>query len=74
MFSGALKPGQIEVTMDYKMLQDQGENEKKELFEELLASLDKLTLKNMMADRAQISEDLNKVLGKIPFQNPIYPI
>jgi hypothetical protein len=74
MFSGQLKPGQIEVTMDYKMLQDQGETEKKEVMEELFLSLERLSLKNLMADRAQIAEDLNRVLAKIPFQKPIFTL
>jgi hypothetical protein len=72
MFSGQLKPGQIEVTMDYKMLQEQGDNEKKTVMDELFLSLEKLSLKNLMADKAQIAEDLNRVLSKIPFQNPIF--
>ncbi|MFW5848089.1 MAG: hypothetical protein ACOCVF_04165, partial [bacterium] len=61
-FSGDIEIGNISKTMDYRMLLDEGEREEENVYSELKESLEKITLKNIMADKAEIAENLNRVL------------
>jgi hypothetical protein len=70
-FSGDLSLPDIQLTMDYRMLLDEGESEEKAVIEETMNSLEKVSLKTLMEDRASIAENLNKALQYQPFKNPV---
>lgn len=70
-FSGDLSLPDIQLSMDYRMLIDEGESEETKIIEETLNSLEKLSHKQLMEDRASIAENLNKVLQYQPFKHPI---
>jgi len=70
-FSGDLKIDDVQLTMDYRMLLDEGESEEEKLITEIKESLEKMSYKQMMEDRASIAENLNKTLQYQPFKHPI---
>lgn len=70
-FSGDLSLQDVTLTMDYRMLLDEGETEEEKLITETLESLEKMSYKQLMEDRASIADNLNKVLQYQPFMEPI---
>jgi hypothetical protein len=68
-FSGKVKGRDgNEIVMDYAMLLDQYNKEKDKIYEELSKYLDKLSYVNMMKIRADISDDLERVMKHIPIK------
>lgn len=70
-FSGNINLPDVSVTMDYRMLLDRGETLKTEVITETKESLEKISYKNLMEDRASIADNLNKTLGFQAFPFPI---
>jgi hypothetical protein len=69
-FSGDIKAGNAELTMDYRHLLEEGQQEKEKLIEEIKESLDKISYQKLMEDRASIAQNLNTVLTYQPFKRP----
>jgi hypothetical protein len=70
-YSGDLGVAQKELTMDYRFLFEQGNDLKEKTREKILEMLDRLSLKNLTEERAQIAENVNKERG---YQPPMFPI
>jgi hypothetical protein len=61
-FSGNINLPDVSVTMDYRMVLDRGEKLREEVMKETTDSLDKMSYKQLMEDRASIADNLNKTL------------
>jgi hypothetical protein len=70
-FSGDINLPDVSVSMDYRMLMDRGEALRTEIIEETKDSLEKMSYKQLMEDRANIAENLNTTLGFQPMPFPI---
>jgi hypothetical protein len=70
-FSGEINLPDVSVSMDYRMLLDRGEALRTEIIVETKDSLEKLTYKQLMEDRASIAENLNKIMELQPMPFPI---
>ena len=70
-FSGELNFGESNITMDYRMLIDQGEKEEENVFTNLKEYLEKLEYSTIMEKKAEIADNLMRVNQKIPIKNPI---
>lgn len=60
--------------MDYSYLLDQSKSEKTDVYEALSEYLKALTYRNIMEDRAAISEAVNKVMNNVPPSQGIFMI
>ncbi len=58
--------------MDYRNLIDQADKERDAIFEEMKLEMEKLTFRQLMEDRAAISESLKTVLKNQPFTQTFY--
>lgn len=64
--SGKISIGKAEMNLDYNMLLDMGKNEKKEVLDDLKKYLEELLPINIIKNQAEITENLNKILGYKP--------
>jgi hypothetical protein len=71
MYSGNVGATTKDLTMDYRMFQEQGQQLMDVTKTKILESLTKLSLVQMTRDRAEIAENVNKERG---FQPPMFPI
>jgi hypothetical protein len=72
-FSGTVPtPNDKELKMDYSFLLEQAKNDEEKVYTEIKDSLDKLSLKQLMLDRADISDALKRVLSNQPSKLPIF--
>ena len=65
-FSGQIKIPEAEAQMDYNMLLQQGEEEKKTVLNELKERLDRMLPWNLMKNQAELNDQLMKVLKNKP--------
>lgn len=70
-FTGEVGSANKQLTMDYRMMGDYGENLRTETREKVLEGLNKISLLQLTADRAAIAENVNRERG---FQPPMFPI
>jgi len=70
-YSGEIGSTQKELTMDYRHLLEEGQQQKETVTQMILDSLNKLSLVQLTRDRAEIAENVNKERG---FQPPMFPI
>jgi hypothetical protein len=73
-FTGEIKAGDQQMTMDYRHLLEEGEKEREMVMTEIGESLGKLTLRQLTEDRAAIAENINKTLQYQPHVNPFYTL
>jgi hypothetical protein len=73
-FTGELKAGDQQMTMDYRHLLEEGEKEMEAVKTEIDETLKKLTLRQMTEDKAAIAENINKALQYQPHVNPFYTL
>ncbi len=71
-YSGELKMKDFQLQMDYRNLIDQADKERDAIFEEMKLEMEKLTFRQLMEDRAAISESLKTVLKNQPFTQTFY--
>jgi hypothetical protein len=74
MFSGDLSLGEKQLQMDYRHLLDSGKELKTDTIKKITEQLDKLTQSNLVKERAEIAENINKERSYQPFRTPIVPI
>lgn len=65
-FSGVVQAGDLQLTLDYRSLKEDGIREMEMTFTKIKENLEKLSLVNQMEQRANIAENLNRVLSKMP--------
>lgn len=70
-YSGDVGATVKQLTLDYRMLQEQGEQLKEQVRTTILESLNRLSLVQLTRDRAEIAANVNKERG---FQPPMFPI
>ncbi len=75
-FGGALDPANAKgtVTMDYSFFIDQYDKDKNRVYEDLSKFLGTLTYRQLMEDKAAISESLNTVMKNTPSVQSIFMI
>lgn len=69
-YSGELGTDAKALTLDYRHLLEEGEKLRENIFEEVKASLDKISLVSLTRDRAEIAENVNKERGYQPPSTP----
>jgi hypothetical protein len=70
-YSGDVGGTTKQLTLDYRMLLEQGEKLREQTREFILESLNRLSLVQLTRDRAEIAENVNKERG---YQPPMFPI
>lgn len=70
-YSGEVGSANKQLTMDYRQLADYGERLRTETREKIFQMLNKISLVQLTADRAQIAENVNRERG---YQPPMFPI
>ena len=70
-YSGELGVTEKQLTMDYRHLLDEGEKLKEQVQEKIKEQLEKLSQANLVKERAEIAENLNK---ERTYQPPMFPI
>lgn len=67
-FSGVVNAGDMSVTLDYRMLLDEGERDRENILAQLREHLQKISWRAQLQDRADAAENLNRILRKQPFK------
>lgn len=70
-WSGTVNFDDAERTMDYRMMLDEGEREETRLYVDLKEYMLKFEYVNIMEERANIAENLNRVMQYVPMKAPI---
>ena len=73
-YSGSLGVTQMQISMDYRHLLDEGTKLKDDTEKIILEQLNKLSQVNLTEERAKIAENVNKSMSYQPFKAPIIPV
>ena len=73
-YGGEIGSAQKTLTMEFRHLLEDGKSLKEATEKNILDQLDKLRQVNLTKERADIAENLNQYLGKVPFMYPIITV